>query len=353
MRKVCLILTIFLMMAPVRIYAEELRKLVQLTGYWKFSVGDYAEWADPKFDDSDWDEIRVPGKWEDNGYDEYNGYAWYRIKFRIEDTETRGVIYLITGRIDDVNEVYLNGKLLSRSGKFPPDYKTAYNEKRKYVIPPDYLNVDQANTLAIRVYDSYLDGGIVEGPCGIYVDEDYSLLDYDLSGKWKFHLGDNKQWSSADYNDDLWSEINVPSDWENEGYEDYDGYAWYRKEFRLPAKLRNTDNLYLCLGKIDDYDHVYLNGKSIGNVFQLEKNGDYKRRGYEYNARRLYKIPDNLLKKDGINVISIRVYDEVWRGGIYEGPIGIMTESNYKEYTRKHYESQSFWDFVIDRLIVE
>jgi hypothetical protein len=346
------VLLIF-MMIPLQLNAEELRKLVQLPGYWKFSVGDYAEWANPKFDDSGWDEIRVPGKWEDSGYEDYNGFAWYRVNFKMVETSGNGIIYLILGRIDDVNEVYLNGKLLGRSGSFPPNYRTAYTEKRKYSIPREYLNFNQINTLAVRVYDSYLEGGIIDDPAGIYMDEDYTFLDLDLSGKWKFHLGDNKQWRQTDFDDAFWSEIRVPSEWEHEGYPDYDGYAWYRKEFRLPSKLRNMNDLYLALGKIDDYDNVYLNGVSIGNVFDLDKDGEYKRRGYEYNARRVYKIPENLLKEEGTNVLAVRVYDEVWRGGIYEGPIGIMTEEKCKEYRKKHYANQSFWDYIIDELVVE
>ncbi len=348
----CLI-TIMLVMSTIRLNAEELRKLVQLSGYWKFSIGDYSEWANPQFDDSEWDEIRVPGKWEDSGYDEYNGYAWYRIKFKMVETDAEGPLYLIFGRIDDANEVYLNGKLLGRSGGFPPNYRSAYNEKRKYSIPREYLKINQTNTLAVRVYDSYLDGGIIDDPAGIYMDEDNAFLDLDLSGKWKFHLGDNKQWSKADFEDDFWSEMSVPSEWEQQGYADYDGYAWYRKEFRLPPRLRDVDALYLVLGKIDDYDHVFLNGVSIGNVFDLNKDGEYKRRGYEYNARRIYKIPKNVLKKEGVNVIAIRVYDAQWRGGIYEGPIGIMTESNCKTYRKNHYVNQAFWDYVIDEFSVE
>jgi hypothetical protein len=333
-------------------HAEELRKIVQLPAYWKFSVGDYSAWANPDFDDSGWDEIRVPGKWEDNGYDEYNGFAWYRVKFKIYDMEDNAILYLILGRIDDVDEVYLNGKLLGHTGNFPPNYRTAYNQKRKYLIPHEYLNYGQMNTLAVRVYDEYLEGGIINGPTGIYVDEDYTLLDLDLSGKWKFHLGDNKQWGALNFDDTFWNEINVPSDWENQGYQDYDGYAWYRKEFRLPASLAGSE-LYISLGKIDDYDNVYLNGVSIGNVFQLEKNGEYKRRGYEFNARRIYKIPDKLLRINGINVIAVRVYDVGGRGGIYEGPIGIMTEANCNNYKKKHYENQPFWDYIIDEFFVD
>jgi len=45
--------------------AEDLRKIVSLSGDWKFSIGDDNKWASPSYDDSAWDQISVPGKWED------------------------------------------------------------------------------------------------------------------------------------------------------------------------------------------------------------------------------------------------------------------------------------------------
>ena len=333
--------------------AEDLRKIVNLSGYWKFSIGDDKSWAATNYNDADWDQIRVPGSWESAGYRDYNGYAWYRTGFKIYDVSYNGPIYLVLGYIDDVDEVYLNGKRLAGSGSFPPNLETAYNRLRKYTVPRDWLNTNGNNTIAVRVYDYYLDGGITSGKPGIYVDEDIEFLDVmDLSGKWKFHPGDNKQWTNPSFDDETWKQVDVPADWEWEGYENYDGYGWYRKEFRMPS-VTNGEKLYLSLGKIDDYDYVYLNGKLIGTVFDLPKDHEYRFKGYEYNARRVYPIPSGLLRKDGVNVISVRVYDQGQRGGIYEGPIGIMTESSYKKYRHKHYESQSFWDYIIDEFIID
>ena len=345
-------LLVVLALVAIRAGAEDLKRIVVLAGNWKFSVGDFSVWADPGYNDSGWDVIEVPGKWEDNGYADYNGYAWYRKRFTVGSIDENAKLYLVLGRIDDTDEVYLNGKKLSGSGTMPPDFRTAFNERRKYRIPREYLNFTGNNVLAIRVYDYYLEGGIIDGPVGIYVDEDYDLLDFDLSGKWKFHLGDNKQWKEGPFNDELWSSIDVPVDWEHNGYDEYDGYAWYRKRFKLPAQLRNK-SLCLILGKIDDYDQVYLNGELVGSVFQLERDGEYKRKGFEYNARRIYKIPPEKLNQTGVNTIAVRVFDSGLRGGIYEGPVGLMTEDNCRLYRRKHYDNQSFWDYIIDEFLTE
>jgi beta-galactosidase/beta-glucuronidase len=331
----------------LQVKADDLRRVVSLDGYWKFTVGDDIAWANPAYDDSNWDHLTVPGRWEDQGYNDYNGFAWYRKRFNPGILPANMPIILVLGRIDDADVVYLNGKVLGKSGDFPPEYHTAYNRNRRYVIPAGMLKPDADNVIAIRVYDSYQEGGVVSGPVGLYTDGDLSLLSVSLTGRWKFHPGDNKQWKAVDVDDSMWPRVHVPSDWENEGFPDYDGCGWYRVEFRIPKGAPQGD-LYLVLGKIDDVDEVYLNGKYVGSVYDLKKDGEYRYKGMEYNARRAYKINSKALNYAGTNTLAVRVYDEKQRGGIYEGPVGIMTPDNYRKYRNKHYRSQSFVDFIID-----
>jgi hypothetical protein len=352
MKTANILITALFLFLCIETPAEDLRKYVQLEGKWKFSIGDDQKWSDPNYNDSRWDEISAPSSWEEQGYRDYNGYAWYRKNFTMEAVSSEANIYVILGRIDDADEVYLNGKLIGKMGAFPPNFVTAYNQQRKYLVPHEYLNFSGDNLIAVKVYDSYKEGGIIDSPAGIFIDEDNVFLDMAITGKWKFHLGDNKQWISPGFEDNYWKEINVPQKWENEGYDNYDGYAWYRKEFKVPSNFKGKI-LYLSLGKIDDYDYTYLNGVLIGNVFDLKKDGDYNRKGNEYRARRIYKIPENLLKFDGANVLSVRVYDGQMGGGIYEGPIGIMTADSYNKYRRKYYNNQTLWDYIIDEYLTE
>ena len=347
------ILLLLLISTFISVKAEDLRRVVSLSGTWRFSIGDDSKWASPSFDDSGWDQISVPGKWEEQGYNDYNGYAWYRKTFRMYDIPADTPIFLILGRIDDVDEVYLNGKEIGKTGKFPPDYKTAYDRTRKYLIPSDLINANGDNVISVKVYDSYQEGGIVEGPTGIYIDEDNELLALNLSGKWKFQTGDNKGWRYAEYNDEGWSTIEVPSVWENQGYEDYDGYGWYRLKFSLPQNF-STGELYLSLGKIDDIDDVYLNGEHIGTVYDMRKDFGYRNSGGEYNVPRVYKIREGLLNRTGSNLIVVRVYDEKGDGGIYEGPVGIMSAENARRYKNRHhndysYRYNSFWDYMFNK----
>lgn len=351
-RKDRIIKTLFLIVGILilpllSLHAEDLRSITRLSGYWKFSIGDNMDWAAVDYDDSDWDEIHVPVSWEREGYDDYNGYAWYRKRFKLPKIQPSEQLYLVIGNIDDCDEVFINGIMIGKSGNFPPYFETAYDIERKYPIPARVLSDNGNNQLAVRVYDSHLNGGIVRGRIGIYVDEDIEYLNHNLTGLWKFKIGNEREWAKRNFDDNNWGEIQVPASWESQGYDGYDGYAWYRKDVRLPASLAG-EKLYLSLGKIDDYDRVYVNGEEIGEVYDLDYDSEYRGRGHEYNARRAYEIPEGILSENSTNTISIRVYDKYGVGGIYQGPIGIMDEENYEDYHRKYYRTRGFWDYIIN-----
>jgi hypothetical protein len=315
---------------------QERDRRENLQGYWKFILGDNKKFAKPEYDDSDWEKIYVPDSWQDEGFRNYNGYAWYRKTIEIE-VENNDELYLDLGRIDDVDEVYFNGKLIGSTGGFPPDYFTAYNYIRRYPIPMDLINKDGKNVIAVRVYDEGGEGGIIGSPVGIYNYPNYSQNSLNLFGKWKFHLFDNEEWAKENLDVSSWEDIIVPGDWESQGFKNYDGFAWYRKTFKTPSNFK-VDDMMLLIGKIDDMDEVYLNGTLIGSTGNLNRKWASDN---EYSRYRNYTIPDGLLKAGQDNVIAVRVYDQQGAGGIYEGPLTIIPQSEYKQFWRK-YRDENF-----------
>lgn len=136
---------------------------------WKFKIGDNAEWAKPEFDDSDWAEIKINDLWENQGYANYNGFAWYRVQFIIPEkykklVEKNDGLVLRLGKVDDVDYTYLNGELVGQTGSLPPNYITKYQEARVYSLPLAKIIWGKPNTLAVRVYDAQGGGGLYEGP---------------------------------------------------------------------------------------------------------------------------------------------------------------------------------------------
>ncbi len=322
-RKQALVLWAFLMFlvcTSFKLSASDWTSIVDLRGYWNFSVGDDNAWADPGYNDADWDRIYVPKRWE-IFYPGYNGFAWYRKTFNVRQMPGNLNLVLMLGRIDDVDEVFLNGVKIGQSGSFFPHFKSAYNVTRKYNIPQGVLKKEN-NVIAIRVLDVGREGGIVAGnKIGIYYDNDVALLSYNLSGDWKFSTYRQKGVIEPGFDDSEWSTIQVPGYWEDKGFKNYDGYAWYRKTFSLLQEPTATD-MYLILGRIDDVDKVYLNGQLVGRTEYLEKYRSYKKED-AWRLYRVYKIPRGLLHKE--NVLVIEVNDWTGNGGIYEGPVGLAS----------------------------
>lgn len=293
---------------------------ISLKGYWKFRIGDQEQWSSVNYDDSDWSQIKVPARWEDAGYPGYDGFAWYRTSVVIPVELKNHALVLRLGYIDDADEVFVNGEKIGKSGTFPPHHETAYNALRSYQIPGELLNFGGQNLIAVRVYDSHLEGGIVSGEVKIFSDGSIPPFDINLAGEWMFNKGFQYDPGNA-------TGIQVPGVWENQGYSDYDGYAVYTRKVKIPASLANQ-RLVLLAGRIDDVDQLFINGQFVGCT------GDFKAHYPEtrYTERRNYFIPPDVFKGGEENVIEIRVRDTGGQGGIAEGPVGIITQNKFRQY---------------------
>jgi sialate O-acetylesterase len=326
--------------------SENLKQVVNLEGTWKYTVGDDIKWAGHTYDDADWDDVYVPKSWENNGFDEYNGYAWYRKIFHLEESFDGKTLFLVLGRIDDVDEVYFNGHLIGATGIFPPLVMTAFDVNRKYFIPDEIFNYNGKNVVAVRVYDEYGEGGILSGPVGIFYDEDNNLLSYDLRGYWDFQPSVKTRDNSSRVFGLDEGKMYVPAFWESYGYPLLDASATYSKSFRIPHDF-NSNDMMIVLGYVDDVEIVYFNDQIIGktdNLLNLENKNLPK--DLLLSA---YHIPSDLFVKGGSNTIRVKVFDIGGLGGIYEGPVGLITKSNFERLReRKADKPYSIWNEIIN-----
>ena len=323
-----IIIPLLMVMSPSLSQTPDLRSLLDLSGSWKFELGDNAQWSNPAYDDSKWDRIYVPAPWEEEGYPGYDGFAWYRKHFKIDDDFRDMWLYLRLGYIDDVSEVFVNGHIVGHQGMFPPNFMTGYAVAVEWLVPQEFLRYGSDNVIAVRVYDHQQAGGITRGDVGIYERRNVLEPDFDLSGRWKFKTGDDESWSESAFDDSHWQELKVPLLWDAQGYKDYNGFAWYRVKFRIPANLANR-RLVLLLGRIDDMDEAYLNGELIGRTGRPRRGLSSNDLEGEYQQQRAYSIPTSLLKPNEENTLAVRVLDAWLHGGIYDGPIGLVTRDRY------------------------
>ena len=91
------------------------------------------------------------------------------------------------------------------------------------------------------------------------------------------------------------------------------------------------------IAKIDDIDQTFVNGILVGStgLWNFENLPPEFNKNEEYRINRVYSVPQKLLKFGEENTVAVRVYDGFREGGIYDGPIGLMKQSNYKKYFSK------------------
>jgi beta-mannosidase len=279
-------------------------------GEWTFRTGDDLAWAAADRNPEGFTPIKVPGAWEENGVPGHDGFGWFRAGFRVPD-EHAGPAMLVIGAIDDADEVYVNGEKIGATGSLPPNYETAWNVERRYVIPERLLRRDRTNVLAVRVYDAMLGGGITKGPVRISRPEGIALDELD----WKFREGDVVGGEAAALDDASWQSVRVPSSWTN----DAATFGWYRVRFDVPAGAHLAAPLGLMIGGIRDVDAAWLNGRKIGQTGEFPP---AVAGGEVSGVNRTYVIPAELLTPMG-NVLAIRVYRANGSGGIARGPVRI------------------------------
>jgi hypothetical protein len=117
---------------------------------WRFHPGDDLNWANPDFDDSDWIFYKPTGLTEPIPDSLWNGYGWFRFRFASDSLVYEKVthLYFFT---NGAAEVYLDGKLVQKFGKFSIDiqgeklYMPAYK-----TTPSIFLQHAESHVLAVR-----------------------------------------------------------------------------------------------------------------------------------------------------------------------------------------------------------
>jgi cephalosporin-C deacetylase-like acetyl esterase len=191
----------FFMMTAEADKGDSAVEMPDLSRGWKFMVGDNPGWSAPILDDAGWQPIEVGQAWERQGHQGYDGYGWYRLRFRLPTTlqalpdfKNYGKLNLKLGIIGDVNSVWLNGSLQGQTGVFPEPYSSEWRKQRQYTLPTDLLRWDEDNVLAVRVYNHEGQGGMFRGPYALELQswKDHFQAEVDLGrGDGIFAEGDS------------------------------------------------------------------------------------------------------------------------------------------------------------------
>jgi len=147
---------------------------IDLTEGWRFAPdpnqrGLEEGWHAPGFDDSSWAVIQGGTRWEDQGFPEVDGYAWYRIKVLIPAAMRTERIWLNLGGLNDCGTVYCNGEA---AGVFGDEKRTSVAGTPIAADLTANIRWGEENVLAIHVFDWGDSGGLWRDPCTLTTDKD-------------------------------------------------------------------------------------------------------------------------------------------------------------------------------------
>ena len=127
-----------------------------LDGPWQFHLGDDMRWAAPDFNDAGWEQLTADKQWGLQGHPAVVGYGWYRCHIALRASPgAPAELSLLIPRIQDVYEVYWNGRLVGGDGRFPPHARWyVSNQQRPASVFP--LGNATGGVLAVRVWKAPL-----------------------------------------------------------------------------------------------------------------------------------------------------------------------------------------------------
>ena len=152
---------------------------------WKSMLGDNPAYKMSSYNDQNW--ANAPSSFVQISQTvPEKTYSWYRLHFSLPNNLLQKDVVLLLGKIDDADETYLNGKLIGKSGSFPPEDATAWDLDRKYTVRKQLIQ--KHNVLAIKVYNGAGVGGISPENMHIVTLENYKkLLQHQLNNNHSYH----------------------------------------------------------------------------------------------------------------------------------------------------------------------
>lgn len=153
--------------------------MVLLPEIWKFQIdpddvensgsiqdAEGPDWSKPDYDDSMWKEISTYNHFDSQGYADYKGIFWYRLRFNAPDFPAQKRIWLRIGALDDGGSIYLNGKLVGER-----EHLREYDWKVSFAFDVTKLiKRSGENVIAIRGENVFGAGGLWK-PVGLYTRE--------------------------------------------------------------------------------------------------------------------------------------------------------------------------------------
>ncbi len=145
-------------------------------------------------DEGTWKTATIPQAWRQAaaGRSGRNGFrAWYRCGVFVPQSWRAQPLSLFVEGVDDAREVYVNGRLIGRLGKFPPAFRSGLGKSQRMAVPPDVVRWGATNVVAIRV--CHRDGRLGFNVAAPVLFASQQAIR--LNGTWQVRSGDDTAWA--------------------------------------------------------------------------------------------------------------------------------------------------------------
>lgn len=165
-------------------------------------------------DEPSWTWVEAPKAWEQGGDGApRRGFVWYRCRFQLPESWSKGPVELFLEGIDDAREIYVNGRLTGRLGTMPPAYRSGLGDPDRHAVAGESLRFGEANDLAVRVYRNDSREGLSVGAPVFFGGEEA----LSLAGRWLQRVGDGADWATdsevwVEHEEAVFSEISARAD---------------------------------------------------------------------------------------------------------------------------------------------
>lgn len=146
-----------------------------------------AIWAEPEWDDSQWETLKLPNTLEAGGVGNIEGIVWFRRKVFIPEELINEDFLLSLDRVNDVCQVWINGRFIGEEkGRIPGSPYYGSQPVSKFSISPGIMTAGR-NVITVRVKNYTGGGGIAGDYSNLYLESGSFRIS--LSGNWKYRIG--------------------------------------------------------------------------------------------------------------------------------------------------------------------
>lgn len=151
-------------------------------------------WHQPDFDHTAWERMKLPCRWQDEGFD-HSGIFWFRRRVTLPP-EWRGKdLSLHLGSADKHDDTYVNGQRVGGIGWENP---SSWNTPREYTVSGDLTRNREELLIAVRVRSHQFHGGLIGPASRMNVfPEDQEELAIHLTGDWQYAI--EQSWGTVNY----------------------------------------------------------------------------------------------------------------------------------------------------------